>query len=491
MPTVLNEYEGDGVSRSFNVAMEGGYLSRDYVKFYVRPLEAMLDWSPLDNNTVTWTGEFSFTLADAIPTGTVLVVFRETPLTPLVDFQNTSRITEKNLDTGVTQPLHKVAELTDLVDRSTYIAGEAIVAATAARDAAEVSAASAVASAESAAGALAVSAEARDVAEEASQTANTALELVEEAVSGAVVSFNGRQGEVMPAAGDYNKSMVGLSEVDNTSDAAKPISLDTQAALDTKADTVAVNIALASKADTAAVNTAISAKADTVDVNLALAAKADTVAVVDALSTKADVDVVLTKTSPTGAAILPEGDNAQRPPTGSIPAGVLFMRGNTQDPAVYKAEYWDRVAGGWEAFASRTWVGQQVTAAVNAVKDWVNQQIGFAIIYPNGGTAAAPANVSINTLYASASPFPGHHVICEAEVLLGGEWTGSGWYSSQTAAVGVAAQQKGDSIYLQTGATGLVPRSNLGGNAFGISAADVATPLPCRVLVRKVKGAAV
>ena len=195
------------------------------------------------------------------------------------------------------------------------------------------------------------------------------------------------------------------------------------------------------------------------------------------------------KTSDTGAALLPEGDNGQRPATGSIPAGALVVRGNIQDPAVYKAEYWDRVAAGWEAFASRTWVGQQVTAAVNAVKDWVNQQIGFAIIYPNGGTAAAPANVSINTLYASVNPFPGHHVICEAEVLLGGEWSGSGWYSNNTSAVGVAAQQKGDFIYLQTGATGMVSRSNLSGNAFGISAADVITPLPCRIKVRKLKGA--
>lgn len=195
------------------------------------------------------------------------------------------------------------------------------------------------------------------------------------------------------------------------------------------------------------------------------------------------------KTSGTGIALLPEGDDAQRPATGNIPVGALVMRGNTQDPAVYKAEYWDRVAAGWEAFASRTWVGQQVTVAVNAVKDWVNQQIGFAIIYPNGGTAAAPANVSINTLYASVNPFPGHHVICEAEVLLGGEWSGSGWYSNNISAVGVAAQQKGDFIYLQTGATGMVSRSNLSGNAFGISAADVITPLPCRIKVRKLKGA--
>lgn len=51
-----------------------------------------------------------------------------------------------------------------------------------------------------------------------------------------VISFNGRSGVVSPQAGDYNKSQVGLGNVDNTSDANKPISTATQTALNTKAD---------------------------------------------------------------------------------------------------------------------------------------------------------------------------------------------------------------------------------------------------------------
>ena len=62
------------------------------------------------------------------------------------------------------------------------------------------------------------------------------------------------------------------------------------------------------------------------------------------------------KTSDTGIALLPEGNNAQRPATGSIPAGALVMRGNTQDPADYKSEFWDRVAAAWKVLADRTWV---------------------------------------------------------------------------------------------------------------------------------------
>ena len=48
------------------------------------------------------------------------------------------------------------------------------------------------------------------------------------------MSFNGRAGSVVPQAGDYNKGMVGLGNVDNTSDLAKPISTATQTALNAK-----------------------------------------------------------------------------------------------------------------------------------------------------------------------------------------------------------------------------------------------------------------
>lgn len=51
---------------------------------------------------------------------------------------------------------------------------------------------------------------------------------------GAVSSVFGRTGAVVAQSGDYTKAQVGLSNVDNTSDANKPVSTATQAALDTK-----------------------------------------------------------------------------------------------------------------------------------------------------------------------------------------------------------------------------------------------------------------
>ena len=59
-------------------------------------------------------------------------------------------------------------------------------------------------------------------------------EQAQQAAGGGVVSFNGRAGSVVPQAGDYEKGMVGLGNVDNTSDADKPVSTKQQAALDDK-----------------------------------------------------------------------------------------------------------------------------------------------------------------------------------------------------------------------------------------------------------------
>jgi hypothetical protein len=56
------------------------------------------------------------------------------------------------------------------------------------------------------------------------------------AIPAGVTSFNTRTGAVTPQSGDYTKSDVGLSNVDNTSDANKPVSTAQQTALNLKAD---------------------------------------------------------------------------------------------------------------------------------------------------------------------------------------------------------------------------------------------------------------
>jgi hypothetical protein len=84
------------------------------------------------------------------------------------------------------------------------------------------------------------------------------------------------------------RANLGLDQVNNTSDAAKPVSTATKAALDLKANNVDVTTAMALKANTSDVNAALASKADTADVNAGLALKANTTDMTSALAAKAD-----------------------------------------------------------------------------------------------------------------------------------------------------------------------------------------------------------
>lgn len=400
MPNVLNEFTGDGVTKTFTFAMTGGYLNRAYVFFFTRPNDDLLNYTPYDDANVTWVGDFTVELSAPVPIGTTFVILRSTPLSPLVDFQNTSRITEKNLDTATQQSIHIAAESSDLVGRleavvksakadaedalagaeeasdnailaaqaamgASAAAGLAQVAAenanTAAQDAlqsaqdsealalqasteagtatslaqsavaasaaANQTAGAAVATANQASGtansAAAVATEALSkagaaevaagtavstanaaastagaAASDAAQaiaTANEAKDLIDEVVAGGVSSFNGRAGPVLPLAGDYDKAMVGLGAVDNTSDMDKPISTAVANALAGKASNSYVNTKLAAKADKTYVDTELNKKANADSVNTQLAAKADKTYVDGQLSLKANTTYVDTE----------------------------------------------------------------------------------------------------------------------------------------------------------------------------------------------------
>lgn len=181
MPNVLNEFAGDGVTQTFNFSMTGGYLSRDYVYFFTRPNDDLLNYTPYNDDDVTWLTDFSVRTANPIPIGTTFVILRSTTLDPLVDFQNTSRITEKNLDTATWQAIHIAAENSDTVGRIQVVATDAkeesalalSLAQAAATDAA-ASAASAQAAGEAAATALAASLSAQQEAIAAALSADQA-----------------------------------------------------------------------------------------------------------------------------------------------------------------------------------------------------------------------------------------------------------------------------------------------------------------------------
>lgn len=120
-----------------------------------------------------------------------------------------------------------------------------------------------------------------------------------------------------------------------------------------------------------------------------------------------------------------------------------------------------------------------------------NTAADFTIIYPNGGSAGSPANVTTNSRYVMTNPFAGHHVICVAEILVGGNWGESGWWRSDGGlGVGVRAGMYGGDIIVQTGlgsvtadGTSALSGGTIPGNQGSLSSA------PCRVKVWKLKGA--
>ena len=114
--------------------------------------------------------------------------------------------------------------------------------------------------------------------------------------------------------------------------------------------------------------------------------------------------------------------------------------------------------------------------------------VDFTIIYPNGGSAGSPASVAANTRYVESNPFPGHRVMCSAEINISGEWFDPGvTQTGGTTAYGVRATQLNDGdIVVRTLISGVHQNPALSGSA--VSATAVTTSAPCRVKVWKVKG---
>lgn len=391
MPTVLNEYEGDDVSRSFNIAMEGGYLNRDYVKFYVRPTAALLDWVPLTNNEVTWTGAFSFTIESAIPAGSVLVVFRETPLTPLVDFQNTSRITERNLDIGITQPLHKVAELTDLVSRATTVASVAL------EDSADA-VARATSSEQAALDAAAQAQEARDFAESANTKAAAAKEFSEAADSRAAAAATDAAAAVVASAAavvtaNEANTTAGTARVEATSAIATANQALSTAAATTSVANAAVGTAntaittanAASTAASAAQVAASTAAADAADAALSAAAA---VGVADAAALSAGAaNATAIAAAGAAAAAVASADNANT--TASAAASQAGAAVDTANTALSTANSASTAAGGAVTTAnSATDTANTALTVANEAKDLVDEALSGTVVSFNGRAGA-------------------------------------------------------------------------------------------------------
>lgn len=128
---------------------------------------------------------------------------------------------------------------------------------------------------------------------------------------------------------------------------------------------------------------------------------------------------------------------------------------------------------------------EAVKSSLAAVQTAISDTENFKIIYPNGGTASSPKNVSNNKKYTENNPFPGYHVFCIAQVKYNNKWGDPGWAYSQ-GSYGVKARQllPDDKITVTTGSTYVRTYSSTTGDAWG-NVSENSTSLPCRVLVYK------
>lgn len=124
-----NRFPGDGTTTSYEFNFVGKYIARTHVKVYqednatkVRAYVPITDGNFLNDTTLR--------SLPVTPVGSTLVIYRETPKPPLVDFVNGSRFTEYNLDLVARQGLFVAMEAMDAGDidaREQLLAAIAVV----------------------------------------------------------------------------------------------------------------------------------------------------------------------------------------------------------------------------------------------------------------------------------------------------------------------------------------------------------------------------
>ncbi len=80
----------------------------------------------------------------------------------------------------------------------------------------------------------------------------------------------------------------------------------------------------------------------------------------------------------------------------------------------------------------------------------------FVILYPNGGSAEAPANVTANQRYTMPNPFPGWYINCQAEIYFKNQWGATHYginYSTGATQFCYAAQHNDGDIVITTGSS--------------------------------------
>lgn len=245
-------YSADGVDTVWNFSFASGYIDKSHVKAYYTNALKVRTVVPVTLGM--FSGPNQLTITPAIPAGTTLTIYRDTPKdAPLVDFIDRAAFTEVSLDLATKQAVFASAEASDGLAIAIESVDTIVASVNAAAASAGASASSRDAAAASASTASAALASANTRANDALTSANNAAASALSVSAANLVQIAGAQtitgAKTFSAASVFNagvtvvgaafsgavtgltKAMVGLANVDNTTDAGKPVSTAQQASI--------------------------------------------------------------------------------------------------------------------------------------------------------------------------------------------------------------------------------------------------------------------
>lgn len=267
-----NRFPGDGMTTQYEISFVGGYLDRAHVKAYVEGAD--LVQTPVTLSPGNFIGQYTIGGLAPVPVGSILVIYRDTPKAPIVDFVNGSRFTESNLDTATRQGAFIAAEgadavspagLAGVIQQIADFSGAAGVArdqavavkntVVAASDAASLSASNANDSAMSAAGDAALALNNRNLSDAAAFNASTSAAQAQ--------GFRNTAGTYATNAGNSATAAAGSATTASNAQAAVATSASNAAAsasaAATSASQVAANTTTATTKAAEAASSALSA----------------------------------------------------------------------------------------------------------------------------------------------------------------------------------------------------------------------------------------
>ena len=254
-----NRFPGDGTTTSYEFNFVGKYIDRTHVKVYqednatkVRTYVSINDSNFLNDTTLR--------SLPVTPVGSTLVIYRDTPKPPIVDFVNGSRFTEYNLDLVARQGLFVAMEALDagdsdarqrLLDAITVVGG-LVDGATAAVSDATAAALAAATSASNAAAAATAAGTAKTAAEAAKTAAETAKTAAETASTNAQTS-------VTAAATSATNAATSASTANTRATAANTSATNAATSATNASNSASTATTQAANAATSATNAAASA----------------------------------------------------------------------------------------------------------------------------------------------------------------------------------------------------------------------------------------